>query len=289
MKDTINRMFNNSDAGTKSETSNEMDTLISFLDLCGFYDEMANNEAPRIRLLSVLSGLEITFTKYHKANGDNSLDLLLLETQLNACRRQLEEVQFDLKNTLLHLMSFDHDGVKREDTRFQLSIASENFFEHARREFDEIHELKTAFEHVYPPQSDALRNILFNIRLLTQSFKRFQLFNSASFQALANAIQQSQPARNCENMLRVKEKTDGFNSNSPQFYQSNMASPIDVVNYFLTQDVNLIPVYSSLLLIGPYGSGKSYICNSICSLADQHVLGKYIVQVTFDTTYIVSC
>lgn len=259
-----------------NDKEQQLDTIISLLDLCGFYDDTS---CPRMVLIDSLQALQVLYSRY--AWWDERLSMTEVISQEFL---RLEELIAQVRNRILifEAEAVDADLVVCKELQQSTVPASwkytiESLFSSYQtqrlKETMALQNVIAALDRIYSPPNAT--SIDATIESTLHCLQRYEILHRIDFQQVVSVCNESHT-----NNLHVELAYEQY-SPSNQLQSGTVsayvhpgvmsaATVLDAVRT-LVHSANdaTTSFFTTLLVIGPEGSGKTHLCDQVMLMANE--------------------
>ena len=273
-------------ATTKAKEENDsrhLDTILAILDLCGFYDDVT---CPRRILIDALEALRVRYSR-HVWWDDESLketttilqEFLQLEELMAKVWDLMTRYETTLNDDFAELVELQTNAVPASWNYMYEALCYSYKSQH-KRETVALRNLILAFDRMYtrPDDPNDTSSVDHCLASTIQCLDRYGLLHRVDFQELVAICHQS-PAGTLpslsqnEHPATVTEHMAGAVSSQVSQTVSSADNVLDAVRCFIGEARDTTSTMSSwfttLLVIGSEGAGKTHLCDQVSSLANE--------------------
>lgn len=276
-----------SKAKAENQYDSHLDIIISILDICGFYDDTT---CPRLKLIDSLKALRIQYSRY--AWWDESLqmtdkiteELLRLEKLICKVRGMVLQYGAKLEADLVEFIELQKSVVPAPWTHMHESLCS-IYRTQRLKEIMALRNITSALDRIYSSPNSSGKSFDQFLEATILCLHRYDLLHRVDFQEVVSVCNQSSPmeAKLSHKQSELTEKKYnsevGISQVNPCVTSAN--NVLDAVHNFIRsagETNKMTSFFTTLLVIGPEGSGKTHLCDEVSLLAKEaSCQGKYIL------------
>lgn len=266
--------------GKNDDSNSQLDTILSLLDLCGFYDDKA---CPRMQLIDSLGALRVRYSRHVWWEETLQMTETVLQEIL-----QLEELMAKVRDlSTQYEEKLDDDFVEFTELRkyavpaswkyMHMSLCS-SYKTQRHMETVALRDLTSTLDRIYirpDPNEISLDQCL---ETTIQCLQRYCLLQRVDFREIVSVCNQSfaeNQLSHVENGFTATEVECKSEVVAPSKVSQSVTSAdkvLDAVRWFLHAPRDTLKnssLFTTLLVVGPEGSGKTHLCDEVSSLAKE--------------------
>ncbi|GAX23692.1 hypothetical protein FisN_12Hh269 [Fistulifera solaris] len=255
----------------KRENHND-DTILALLDLCGFYVD-----ATRMTLIDLLEALRICYSRHNwwDVNSFVAQEFLELEELMAKCRDQMMQYETKLADDYVEFIELSKMAVPTAWTYNKESLCSAYQIQHAL-ETTGLRKMTVALDRIYYSADPNDKSFDHCIESTTHCLHRYNLLHRVDFQEVV-AICHRQNAAVTQQWFTFSEAKVTESRNRSEGGCSRLSPAVtsadgvlDAVRCFMQEARETVTAsFTTLLVVGSEGSGKTHLCDQISSLAKE--------------------
>lgn len=263
----------------RNDINTQLDTILSILDLCGFYDDRTS---PRMKLIDSLEALRVQYSRH--VWWDESLQItetisqqiLQLEDLIARVRDLIAHYEAKLEADFVEFTELQNYAVPASWKYVFDSLFSSYKTQHTI-EVATVRNLTSALDRIYARSDPKDKSLDQFLESTIHCLHRYSLLHRVDFQEVVSVCSQSSAGIQLSHSEKEPLSTENKFRSEVGFSQVSQAvtsadNVLDAVRCFLSEASQVstnASFFTTLLVIGSEGSGKTHLCDEVSILGQE--------------------